>query len=231
MISIYQINHVLLEVAFMIQNIDYLNDIFLHNPLLFYEEIYSIDHLVEFSMKRPDPEINIYHRPGDKDVAIVVPTSNINGKYAIQTSKIFERFSQFFVVSSGKYFNYSKSVNAGIKAALEISPRFIILANDDIYEIDSINLLIKKLRIIDENKVDYILVDPEPDYYHSYTFYMTNIKLYFKKLLYILKNYYTVAKILTELSDKFGIVFYKEPVAAKFKLDNLQYFSLREKKK
>ena len=60
---------------------------------------------------------------GNKEVAAVVPTPSRPGAYAKNVANMFKDFNLFFIESSGKYFNYSKSLNFGVKIALETDPK------------------------------------------------------------------------------------------------------------
>jgi GT2 family glycosyltransferase len=81
--------------------------------------------------------IQVSSIPGRDDVALVVPTASRAGP-------IFQGFSEslrrsvelsptvFVVESSGPEFNFSRSMNAGMSAALSNAPKWVILSNDDI---------------------------------------------------------------------------------------------------
>src|SRR5579859_4724274 len=81
--------------------------------------------------------IQVLITAGRDDVAVVVPTAS-------HTGPVFPGFvdslhrsmdpppTMIVVESAGPGFNFSRSINAGIGAALARSPKWVILSNDDI---------------------------------------------------------------------------------------------------
>jgi len=204
-------------------DVEALSDLYLSNPLLFYDTVADADDLIEFSRKRPDSDMSAFNMRGNKEVAVVVPTPSRSGAHAKNVANMFKDFNLFFVESSGKYFNYSKSLNFGVKIALETDPKWVIISNDDVYEVDPIPALRQFLQQADPERLDYILVDPAPDYYHSYSFFIVRQRTLVKQILYPLRKRDIRAKVLTELSDKFGIKYYKMAVNPSKKGGSLEY--------
>ncbi len=74
---------------------------------------------------------------GDTHSIVVVPTANVN-------SSLFSRFVESIrlntnpvptiiaVESAGSEFRFASSMNAGIREAMNLSPKYIVLSNDDI---------------------------------------------------------------------------------------------------
>lgn len=100
----------------------------------FFREVVEPERLEDFMEKRPktDVEFEIYSNSGDNGIVLVVPTPDSQGKNASTLKDSFQDSTIVFVESSGEFFNYAHSCNAGVKKALELNPRWIIISNDDI---------------------------------------------------------------------------------------------------
>ena len=133
--------------------VDYHNSFFMSNDpkkiLEFYDHFKNREELIRWMKERPHGATYIHEVEGDKDIVVVIPTSDFNGKFAKTCrNEIFKGLHMIFVESGGIgdfYFNYAHNCNAGIKKALEYNPKWIILSNDDIEKIHPIELLIKEL--------------------------------------------------------------------------------------
>ena len=94
----------------------------------------KIDDLPAFLDNLPKSEVDV--RPIrsllNPFIAAVVPTINFNSDRARKVSDFFSPYPVIFVESSGPYFNYARSCNKGIEAALRLKPTWIIVSNDDI---------------------------------------------------------------------------------------------------
>lgn len=94
----------------------------------------KIDDLPAFLDKLPNSEVVV--RPIrlslNPFIAAVVPTIDYNSDRARKVSEFFSPYPVIFVESSGPYFNYARSCNKGIEAALRLKPTWIIVSNDDI---------------------------------------------------------------------------------------------------
>ncbi|MEM0134158.1 MAG: hypothetical protein QXU18_02870 [Thermoplasmatales archaeon] len=105
---------------------------------------------------------------GEKDVIVVIPTADFNGKYSKDCrEKIFKGLHMIFVESGGKgdfYFNFSHNNNVGIRKALEYNPKWIIQSGDDVYKIDEPEVLLSQLKEIDNNTVGMPYIDPQSAY-------------------------------------------------------------------
>ena len=99
--------------------------------------------------ERPKGVANIHEFEGDKDIIVVIPTADFNGKYAKECREnIFKGLHIIFVESGGKedfYFNFAHNCNIGIKKAMEYNPKWIVLSNDDMYKINDINYMKEEL--------------------------------------------------------------------------------------
>ncbi|MEM3846152.1 MAG: hypothetical protein QXU98_10685 [Candidatus Parvarchaeota archaeon] len=155
--------------------VDYHNTFFMSNDpekiIEFYNHFKTIDELIKWMKERPKGVSYIYEVEGNKDIIVVIPTADFDGKYAKTCrDEIFKGLHIIFVVS-GKgnyYFNFAHNCNVGIKKALEYSPKWIIVSNDDMYEIDNISILIKELGKLDYDKPITVLAKYKKGVSHSY---------------------------------------------------------------
>jgi hypothetical protein len=126
----------------------------------FYESVDSVEELVEFSRRRPKAEVKFFKRNFDneKNVIAVIPTAD-SGKF----SDFFDgKIPEVLVESNGPYFNYSHSLNLGVREALKYNPEWVIICNDDLFEVDRVE---KMLGEINKNKgKDFLLA--KPGYYN-----------------------------------------------------------------
>ncbi len=140
--------------------VDYRNSRFTsENPdkiIEFYDSFKNRDDLIEWMKERPKGVANIYEVDGDKEIIVIIPTADFNGKYVKECKEnIFNGLHMIFVESGGKgdfYFNYAHNCNVGIKKALEYNPKWVVVSNDDMYKIDEKEVLIKDLSRIQQDK-------------------------------------------------------------------------------
>jgi hypothetical protein len=165
---------------------DYLNSFFTSDKpediIKFYSFFNDSESLINWIRKRPKGHYDIFEVEGNKDIIVVIPTADFNGKFAKTCrEEIFKGHHIIFVQSGGKedyYFNFSHNSNVGIKKALEYNPKWIVCSNDDMYKIDDIEKLISKLSEIDENKIDAVFT--RPSLYHSVPYYIGKITCLYK---------------------------------------------------
>ncbi|MEM3265823.1 MAG: hypothetical protein QXH07_07700, partial [Thermoplasmata archaeon] len=133
----------------------------------------------------------IYEVEGNKDIIVVIPTADFNGRYAKTCrDEIFKGLHIIFVVS-GKgnyYFNFAHNCNVGIKKALEYSPKWIILSNDDMHKIDDISALVEQLKIVNNEEYGAVFFNPPRFYYSRIDYVAKNRFPTFKKLIGYLYN-------------------------------------------
>lgn len=143
----------------------------------FYSKFDTTKKLLEYSRRRPYNKHNIVEVNGDKRVIAVIPCKDANGKYAKNFRKIFSGF-HIVMVESGvdPLFNYAHNTNVGVERALSYSPKWIIVANDDLYEIDDPKAFRKKLLEIDDNEVDAVWINPEPEQHHCHYVHLVKIR-------------------------------------------------------
>jgi len=141
--------------------VDYRNNLFTSNDpkniIEFYNGFENRDELIEWMRERPKGALYIHEVEGNKDIIVVIPTADFNGKYAIECREnIFKGLHMIFVESGGRgdfYFNYAHNCNLGIKKAMEYNPKWIVLSNDDMYKIDDVDVLINELKNTDNSKI------------------------------------------------------------------------------
>jgi len=149
--------------------VDYRNNLFTsNNPkkiLEFYGGFHSRADVIEWMKERPKGVSYIHEVDGDKNIIVVIPTADFNGKYAKECrDNIFKGLHMIFVESGeipDPYFNYAHNCNVGIKRAMEYNPKWIVLSNDDMYKIDNIEQLRISLSEIPENVDLVYAVSPE----------------------------------------------------------------------
>ena len=133
--------------------VDYRNNYFTNNDpnkiIEFYNGFENRDQLIQWMRERPKGVSNIHEVDGDKDIIVVITTADFNGKYARECrDNIFKGLHMIFVESGGRgdfYFNYAHNCNLGIRKAMEYSPKWLIVSNDDMSKIDNVKILMKEL--------------------------------------------------------------------------------------
>lgn len=137
----------------------------------FYDNFDSRKELISWMERRPDGSRTIREVEGSTEVVVVIPTSSFEGKHAIACrDSVFRGLHMIFVDNGGsrdRFFNFSRSVNAGMKLALDYRPSWIIYSNDDMYRLDDINILTNGLSRLDNSSVKTVFTNP-PGSYHSH---------------------------------------------------------------
>ncbi len=128
----------------------------------FYEEVESVEELVEFSRRRPKANVEFFKRSFDceKKVIAVIPTAD-HRKFV---DFFGGRIPEILVESRGPYFNYSHSMNCGVKEAFKYNPEWIVTCNDDLFEIDKAEKMLSEININKNKDKDYLLA--KPGYYN-----------------------------------------------------------------
>ncbi|MEM3859121.1 MAG: hypothetical protein QW478_06900 [Candidatus Micrarchaeaceae archaeon] len=123
--------------------------------LKFYDTFSNRDELIQWMKERPKGRAEIIEVEGDKEIIVVIPTADFNGKYAKECREnIFKGLHIIFVESGfpkDPYFNYAHNCNIGIKKAMEYNPKWIVLSNDDMVRVDSPDKLRESLSKINDN--------------------------------------------------------------------------------
>ncbi|AWR93969.1 hypothetical protein [Acidianus brierleyi] len=128
-----------------------------YDVLKFYTKFNSAEELVKWMKTRPRAPISFHEIEGDTDVIVVIPTADVNNKYAKGDLEMYNGLHIIFCESSGKYFNYATSVNTCVKEAMKYNPEWIIFSNDDVYKIDEPSVLKKELGKFDYKDPNTIL--------------------------------------------------------------------------
>lgn len=153
--------------------VDYRNNYFTSDDpkriIEFYNSFENRDQLIQWMKERPKGVANIREVDGCKDIIVVIPTADFNGKYARECREdIFKGLHIIFVESGDvpdPYFNYAHNCNVGIKKAIEYIPKWVVVSNDDMLAADSTEVLTKQLRELDYNEIDSVFLNPPSDYY------------------------------------------------------------------
>ena len=151
--------------------VDYRNSRFTSDDLdkiiEFYDSFPTREDLIEWMRERPNGVAKIYEVDGDKDIIVVIPTSDFNGKYARECrDNIFKGLHMVFVESGGKgdfYFNFAYNVNAGVKKALEYNPKWIVHCKEDMKAISPPKVLKEELMTFNNSDKHAILVKDNPE--------------------------------------------------------------------
>ena len=150
--------------------VDYRNNYFTSsNPdkiIEFYNGFDNREQLIQWMRERPKGVANIYEVEGDRDIIVVIPTADFNGKYARECrDNIFKGLHIVFVESGevpDPYFNYAHNVNAGIKKAMEYNPKWVVVSNDDMNKVDEPSKLLEDLRNFELDKPGCDLIFAAP---------------------------------------------------------------------
>ena len=153
--------------------VDYRNNYFTSDDpnkiVEFYHGFRNRDQLIHWMKERPRGVDNIHEVDGDKEIIVVIPTADFNGKYSKECrDNIFKGLHIIFVESGeipDPYFNGAHNVNVGIKKAMEYTPKWIIFSNDDMYKVDGITKLTDTLSKLNSDKIDCVFV--KKSLYHS----------------------------------------------------------------
>lgn len=128
--------------------VDYRNNYFSSSDpekiIEFYEGFENRDQLIKWMKERPKGISKIFEVEGNKEIIVVIPTADYEGKYAKQCRDNIFKGLHIIFVESGRdyYFNYAHNCNIGVKKAMTYNPKWVVVSNDDMYKIDDV----KKLR-------------------------------------------------------------------------------------
>ena len=196
--------------------VDYRNNYFTSDDpnkiIEFYNGFENRDQLIQWMRERPKGVANIYEVEGIRDIIVVTPTADFNGKYAIECREnLFKGLHMVFVESGGRgdfYFNSSHNINVGIRKAMKYNPKWIIYSGDDMIKVDNVSKLIQALQKIDHMNVDVVFT--HPSHYHStpmsickpnllFLIALGVLKIFSKRFSYIEKIYYQLKRFNKKL--------------------------------
>ncbi|MCL4348132.1 MAG: hypothetical protein M1159_03425 [Candidatus Thermoplasmatota archaeon] len=194
--------------------VDYRNKYFTSNDpnkiIEFYNGFDNREQLIQWMRERPKGVANMHEVEGDKDIIVVIPTADFNGKYARECREnIFKGLHMVFVESGevpDPYFNYAHNCNVGIKKAMEYNPKWVVVSNDDMVKIDDVDTLKRELTKINYNEVSAVFTTPS--IYHSVPVKLAEPRLIFNLYMRINKQNRTRAK----LWKKFNVRLFLPPV-------------------
>lgn len=189
--------------------VDYRNNYFTSQDpekvVEFYDSFNSREQLIQWMMERPSGTSNIHETEGDKEIVVVIPTADFNGKYAKECRENIFNGLHIVFVESGEvpdpYFNYAHNYNVGVKRAMEYNPKWIVLSNDDVYMIDGIDILKSNLSNLDDEVVDVVFTNKS--LYHSAPKII--IKRNFITNMVNRIRFGTFGEEMNKLFDKFGV--------------------------
>ena len=136
-------------------------------------------------------------------IAAVVPTINFNSDRARKVSDFFSPYPVIFVESSGPYFNYARSCNKGIEAALRLKPTWIIVSNDDIVPLQPFLDLVNTLS--NAKGSIYTVTDPSRKGGHGGRVFITKMNafgLVFELLQLLLKRDFVSIQVIVRFGLK-----------------------------
>ena len=188
--------------------VDYRNNYFTSSDpekiIEFYNGFENRDQLIQWMRERPKGVHTIREVEGDKDIIVVIPTADFNGRFAKECRENIFRGLHIVFVESGVgnyYFNYAHNMNVGIKKAMEYNPKWVVVSNDDMIKIDDTEKLKKELYSLDHREVDIAFI--QYSNCHSVPMYIANLtKLSF--LGYVATN---LRLKPYKLKRKFGVEF------------------------
>ena len=204
---------------------EYRNNLFTSSDLeaiiRFYDSFQNKDDLVEWMKERPKGVANIQEVDGGKEIIMVIPTADFNGKYAKECREnIFKGLHMIFVESGGKedfYFNYAHNINVGIRKAMEYNPKWIVVSNDDMAKVDEASVLVNELRKIHPNTADVVFTEP-PGRYHCARGSIVKMNIFYIVGLLLIGK---VGIMRARLYSKFNIKYY--PITEIVKIPKFMY--------
>lgn len=158
--------------------------------MLFYDHFQGVDDLVEWMKTRPSRECRLEEVDGDKEIVVVVPTTDFESRLARRCRlEIFSGIQIVFVVDQTEedgYFNLARNYNLGLARALRHSPRWIVWSNDDMYKIDEPEVLTKELESVPSGGPTAVFTQPSA--YHSVVYQLASSSIVRKALLSMSRN-------------------------------------------
>ncbi|MEM3193000.1 MAG: hypothetical protein QXU98_01460 [Candidatus Parvarchaeota archaeon] len=130
----------------------------------FYDAFSNRDELIQWMKERPKGRAEIIEVEGNKEIIVVIPTADFDGKYAKECRENIFRGLHIIFVESGypkdPYFNIAHNCNIGIKKAMEYNPKWIVVSNDDMKKVDDIGSLVEKLNNVNPLKAYTVYTAP-----------------------------------------------------------------------
>jgi hypothetical protein len=195
--------------------VDYRNNYFTSEDpdkiIEFYNGFKNSDQLIQWMRERPKGVVNIHEVDGDKDIIVVIPTADFNGKYAKECRENIFKGLHIIFVESGEvpdpYFNYAHNCNVGIRKAMEYNPKWIVLSNDDMNKIDHVKKLIIELNGISELEFDIAYLENKNKVVN-----LVRISLSTNKRRFFFRVMSRQTRIIIYLEKKFKIKYLVSPL-------------------
>ena len=192
--------------------VDYRNNYFISNDpnkiIEFYNGFENRYQLIQWMRERPKGIAAIHEVEGDKEVIVVIPTADFNGKYARECREsIFKGLHIIFVVSGevpDPYFNYAHNCNVGIKKAMEYNPKWVVVSNDDMYKIDDINKLESQLQMVPKDSD--VIYAVSPGHRLSMKYYIGVATILYEFLNLFRRKFRFLSKIKKNIPPKIEII-------------------------
>lgn len=129
------------------------------NFLQFYDNFDSVKELINFFRSRKRPKISLFYMPSEtgSEITAVIPTKSVETDHVKRLIRKLRSLNILFVESNGPFFNFSYSMNVGIREAIRLRSRFIMLSNDDVFPLNYITQLEDE---VVKNGVDYDIFLP-----------------------------------------------------------------------
>ncbi|MEM3845126.1 MAG: hypothetical protein QXU98_05435 [Candidatus Parvarchaeota archaeon] len=180
--------------------VDYRNSLFTSvDPkkiIEFYKGFENREQLIQWMKERPKGVAHVREVEGDKDIIVVIPTADYNGKFAKECREnIFKGLHIIFVESGNRgdfYFNFAHYSNVGIKKAMEYNPKWIVFSNDDMISDYPASVLKEQIMMLRQD-VDYALPKNETREDVGNRFFLCTLTLTGK---IILKAVYYFSKLI-----------------------------------
>ena len=200
--------------------VDYRNNYFTSDDpkkiIEFYNGFENRDQLIQWMKERPKGVANIHEVNGDKDVIVVITTSDFNGKYAKECREnIFKGLHMVFVESAeipDPYFSDGHNFNVGIKKAMEYNPKWVVVSTEDMVKIDSADTLKHQLLALDNKKYDAVFT--KPSNYHSSPERISQRNLLYDIYCRVTNKNYGRASL--KMFNKFEIKYFISPILGKY---------------
>jgi len=211
--------------------VDYRNNLFTSNDpkkiIEFYDGFDNRDQLIQWMKERPKGVSYIHEVEGDKDIIVVIPTADFNGKYARECrDNIFKGIHMVFVESGigNFYFNYAHNCNVGIKKAMEYNPKWVVVSNDDMRKVESPEKLREEL--LKQNSDEIWILNAQGSGPHSRLMKVGTRSL-FALILLLSQNNRTILMIEKSLRYKVGKILIAESYSLKHRFFTKKLFSVR----
>jgi hypothetical protein len=178
------------------------------SDLLSVYERADLESLIRWMRNRPTAQIKIREVEGDSEVVVVIPTADSEGSFAKRAASLYKGLHVVLVESRGQFFNYARSVNAGLRRAVELSPRWVVVSNDDLLRADPTQVLLQELSTSTRS-----LIMASPSSYHTYRVSLVEPSMTFLKGMRIVGKLLSLApaevygELVPRFKDKFHVRF------------------------